>query len=1398
MKYTAHLALLIGMWLLHTEGYGQTIIASFESQSDLSKLHPGPGVEISRTTDYAALGAFSCKAVFPETGGALVLSDIEKFQQTNIESSSSDLEESLLWFIWTGEPAEVNIVITDSLERQFSQSYQLTEGANHLQVPSSEAAGVSFKKVKSIEINTAKEQVLYLDYLALDQYQPVVTKLGRWDVEYATDITTPHYNLASELATGPIKSYSISPIFDGRGIIELAQRLELDFQVTTIGRSDGAEKYGYGDFYMRRSPWYGGDSTTYNLAHNYIADDLLFSPEFDVIIWPGLHAWETYPEVVRKAILERVQNGTGLLLLYPISEQANSTLWDISPLKSIAANDAQSKVVDAEIANMPNQLDTTQWTPAEPHFITRGISFEAFPWGSMGVYPYQNNGGKVLVTSKSGNPVVAVKDYGKGRVVAMGYPERGLLPRVDDPWATGRNYPYWEYMWSLVARSVVWASDKEPGTAISAVNRTKEGIRVYLEGVPSNAEVTLQVFDDFGELEEDISRPVSQGHTQINLELSNNLHGGRHIANVQVKSDQGVLDWHAMMFYTDRVAKISAVKNARLEIPMGEKVNTSVTVATEEETAATLTARLYDNYGRLIDQSTRELLIEGSQTVDFALNSENVLTNFGKTEYMLQVDGSQEDHTSVEHFFLQPRIWDDYDVTMYHFGPNPLPGVWPAVDRQLQELNVTTLAAYTLANSKHANYKVQAQTRINGVESPDSGPDLEYYREMKKKYLETKDKMVLKRKYGLKEPEYLNAVREDLSSMVREWKKFAPSAYYIYEEPSVTRYNDALDLCFRESTLNAMRQWLKEEYPSLQKLNEQWGTDFSSWDVVIPDDYMEAQARGNYSSWADHRTFMEICWADQFKFVQEIVEEIDPGGLVQLSGTQSASSHNGYDYSRLNKYVGQMNPYDIDNQLEYHHTFNPDLKVSGQAGYGALGKDVRYDYYHHLFLKETGGSYVFWQASSLNPDLRICQSGADMKAGFDELLKRGIGKLLVAYEPENELNIAIHFSYPSVHASWIVDGEVDPGIQRNLSNTLKQFNRNRDGWVKALHDLGLGFDFVSYSSIENGDLFDKGYQVLILPMSYALSDSEVEQIDRFVKEGGIVIADALPAVMDDHAKFRSQRALAEALGIKARSYTRGELVTPDEELKLKLKRGKALEGTRRAPKMIHNQYGSGSGYLLNYFMDSYPEERLNPENTSLDRISQLFSREQLASSIRLATSSGTPVKGVEKYTFSEGNGTARLLGLLPGKGKSEQAKEIHLLLESPVHLYDIRRGKYLGEGKDFKISIQESVPEFFGLVNGRINDVHITAPSSVSQGEEIKLDIQLAGRDIDGIRSVVHIDVYNPEGERVPYYGDNRDIINGSSSYSFTTALDDASGSWKVKATEVISGTESETLVEVR
>jgi len=46
--------------------------------------------------------------------------------------------------------------------------------------------------------------------------------------------------------------------------------------------------------------------------------------------------------------------------------------------------------------------------------------------------------------------------------------------------------------------------------------------------------------------------------------------------------------------------------------------------------------------------------------------------------------------------------------------------------------------------------------------------------------------------------------------------------------------------------------------------------------------------------------------------------------------------------------------------------------------------------------------------------------------------------------------------------------------------------------------------------------------------------------------------------------------------------------------------------------LLQNKYGEGTAYLLNYFMDGYPEEKLTHNNeASLTNIRSIFDRENL-------------------------------------------------------------------------------------------------------------------------------------------------------------------------------------------
>jgi len=1341
------------------------VFASFEDEAQVEALEASQGVVLSQSTRYPTWGDKSLEVVYPPEGGVLKLVDIP---------SDWRRRGALLVFVWSMQPAELTLILRDETGGTFWKTYPVRTGANHIQVKLSRAAGVNLRRMNSIELASRHAGRFYMDYFALDRFHPILEERGRWDVDYTMKVETPHMKWGNPLDGGPIKAYLLAGVADGRGVIELAQRLQLDFKATTLGRRAGTNMYGFGDFYQQRR----GPQKGFTLAYTYIADDLLNGPEYDVILWPSIHPWDDFPKEVRENIRKRVEAGAGLILFHPRTNGSEGAdLWELSPLVHVEAGGRRTG-------------DKTLWRVTTEHYITRGVPLEAFPWGEIEALSGEV-AGELLLETENGTPVLAVKKLGQGRVVAFSYPEAGMIPRIDNIWETGLHYPYQEYLWSMVARAVVWAAGREPATAIRKTELSGNKIKVSLVDLPSPAKLSAWISNEFGEKEGKLEVELKQGQKSTTLEVPKNLSAGRHFFDLKPESEGASLDWATVVVDKEPRVSIVTIEPSSDRVNSGQDIEGKIRLRSAQKSECEVKFRLYDNYDRLIDEKKVQTTVNRDKEISFELSTKGVLTRLAKIDCEVTVGALRQDREIAEVFVLQPVVWDDFDVVMYLFGPNPLPGIWPAIDRQLRRLNVTTLSSYPISLCKHANYNVQAQTRISGQESPD-GQRRTYYNNMKKKYVETGDKMVLVREYCLNDPEYRALVKRELEKLVTPWVPFSPLSYYVYEEPSYTCYGDAVDICFSEHCMREMRKWLKEEYGSLEALNSQWGTSFSTWDEVVPDDYRQAQARGNYASWADHRTFEEKTYAECFAFVLKELHKLDPKGILLNSGTQISGSHNGCDYSRINKYTRHLNAYTGGNQLDFHRCFNPEIKISGGAGYGVFGKRVFYNFYRQLFQGCNGGAYIFWQYSSLDPDLTLCGSGRDMVPGFEELRGEGIGKLVGLATPDNH-GIAIHYSYPSIHGAWIVDGKVSERVTYNTSRTFNRFNQVRDGWVKLLKDSGLQFDFIAYSAVEQGELISKGYKTFILPMSLALSVEEVEAIRDFVAGGGTIIADALAGVMDEHCTFRKSRLLQDIFGVKLAPATREDIIAMQGEPKLELRGAKALGEQDGRPILLHNRYGKGQAFLLNYFPDSYPEEKREGRNApALKKIARVLEAAGIMPKVRLRSLTGEPVTSCERYLFN--NGTTQLLGLVPDM-EMEGPEKVRISIPKRASIYDVRNKRYLGTGFSFETEIEPGVPRLFAFVSNRIGELELEAPLKAHLGDEVEIKFKVRG--MEDLRSVAKVQVTDPLGRRVHYYGGNRDIIASKGSLSFRTALNDPRGDWVVEVIEVMSGERQRVVISI-
>ncbi|MHC4713860.1 MAG: beta-galactosidase, partial [Planctomycetota bacterium] len=939
------------------------------------------------------------------------------------------------------------------------------------------------------------------------------------DIEYTTSVETPHVPWAKPLAGGPVKAFFLPSVKGGRDYVELMQRLELDVTAVTHDRAWDLDKWGFGDFYDRRVRIW-----EYETVYGYMIDALTSDEKYDVLVLQSVNGWGFWPREARRAILERVRKGAGLVLVRPFEgEKKAPELAQVSPLVG-CPNDTVDKGGYAVIAR--KSLRSAPWQPARRHYITNNFPFDAVPYDEIAYYPYKAKG-DVIIATDSGDPIAATGKFGKGRVVAFGWYNRDLVPQHRDHakpsgglssnsdfWAGGFSRCTWryvEYIHSMLAKAVVWAArrDEDRGLSLKAAGGSSPSLRIDLKGPRESIELQAIIRNEWGSEEARISRsPEELGAGTVSLDLpAETLAAGAHLAEVIVRRDGKSVDWGTLRFDTPRRATMESITTDREIHAPADKVKATVKIAGEGGEVR-MEAAIVDAFDRITARAFRN--VTPGETVKLTLSRKGVLTPQMWVRVQITDNGRIIDERKSARLTAVP----DYDralhdaelvVAQYDRGRGDYVEV---VRRQLLKFGAT--------GGYYGYSKLLAESGAEG------GGVYWYHRapyvERKEKFLRTGDKKYLERVPCLSDPAFRRKIHDKIVKTAAKGTRYAPLSYYVQDEGSLTCYTDQYDVCFGKHTLAAMREWLKKEYRDIRRLNKQWGTKFRSWGKVVPMTLDEARTHGNLAPWADHRTFMETVFADYLKLVRDSVRELDADARVRLSGCQTSTPYSGMDYWRLHQVVEYFEAYSGGNQFEFHQSFAGPRTILGTwIGYGQKGRASKHriwdSFFHQIRLFS-----VFWEYAVVDPDFGLSGSAEDMSATWKTLHDSGVSRMLFDAERDNS-GIAVHYSFPSIHATF---GE-------------KKFDRltaARQGWLNILQQFGYQQTFLSRQQIEAGDLISRKFKALILPLSIALSPKEARAIKRFVRAGGRLIADYQTAVMDDHCTRLEAGQLDDVFGIK--------------------------------------------------------------------------------------------------------------------------------------------------------------------------------------------------------------------------------------------------------------------------
>lgn len=1220
------------------------------------------------------------------------------------------------------------------------------------------------------------------------------------------EIVTPHIKWFTPYYKKKPKVLVLMQSEGQREIVELAQRMDIDYVTATIlSPSD------------YRMGWYppASDTVLYVETEKRCMEWLenLLQCNYDLIIisnWRGYWSntdWNNLSKHAQRKILDMVQEGTGLLMIGPDKM--------FPELRDIYTKTRENK------ENVPSVMIS-------------GIPFDK-------TFPVFNK--KDIYCSS----------YGNGRVVLFDYNTKGLTPSISEGMLD--DFPkcnYWEYCYLALARAALWVCKQEPDIELNfSISKPilQENEELHLEYISQTQfpelSLELSITDETGNLEWSNTKVthIEKGHG-LQIWKIPDLKSGVHFAHIRTFQGQKIVNSAAYSFEVKpNMAIIEDIFLSNEIVKPGEEFETKVVVKRVEDNLSNnqlqVIIELSDNYQRVLNRKEYEVSFLNKvfeKQLTFKIDTPVCVIHYITVKLM---SGERIIAEKTKELYC-PSVavtWDDWEPEVWFCG-----GVLPPY-----------LQKYRMAALKNLGFKDILQSYIISTNMP-IGKNLENQRTMLKTLMRTVAQVNMTpmhlnfwsgeqtfwnwTKYKaarmtrmpcLSDPYYRRLFQQKCEVFVEDTYKYGVSRYILGDESSLGHYESSLNLCFSPYCQDAFKKWLKDKYKELSTLNTEWETDYKNWDEPEPKIEEEIKDYKNLSQWLDFRTFMDTVYCGFLQMAADTFHSIEPKIRIGISGTTPASVYNGYDWYLLMKAYGIVNTYG-DSKLQ--QSFNPDCRFQGWTGYRQEDFKLWDAAWRRFLMGEKGWAYhtddmlVLW-------DIKESPLYANLARNVISLFGNGLGKQLL-FVCEREIHpIAIHYSKPSIFASYMQ--KYTEGIPDFLEFFRKVAGGKTAGdYGKVLEDLGYQYKYLAQQQVETDELRKLKYKIFIMPLSMAISDSEANYIEKFVRDGGIVIADCMTGVMDEHGKKRGNGILDKLFGIKRDQpdkylqFDRKELSDRKINISIFEKGISVTDGIpkdfaiepkttignfqlvktselEKLPVLIEKTVGKGKVIYLG-FLGNYGS--LRRTDTSLKYLyKEIIEESGLKPEIRITDLENKDFS-CEVTCFKNQN--LQFIGLYRPledfvSEKSCSEKEVYgftercrVYLPHEYFIYDVLEGKLIGYSNNFETSITPGKGRVFAYISYRIEGLKINTADSCKPGEKLDFTIELESEGEKPGNHVFHFDVFDPDGKKVEYFAKNLVSENGTYTGKLPFSLNAQKGIWRILVNDIPSGKTSERRFEIK
>jgi len=1190
---------------------------------------------------------------------------------------------------------------------------------------------------------------------------------------------TPHVKWATPTRKGKLKTLFLLKFSMQREVVELAQRMDLDYTVIPYHYSHIRSARGNQGM-MFYYPGWEPEKEFHTALEKQEWDAVCISSRFFKLV----------PEATRKLLFERVKEGMAFIHVLP-RYVPKDTL-------AIYSGPKHSEGSAAIRANVPcDKLPEFTVDPTAERFVE-------------------------------------TLEYGKGRIVLMRYTTVLKLDSRSDvtclipanPSGVINDWPAHEYYYSLFARALHWATRSlSPApfridVAGAAGVQVGSKVAIRFSSRPGIADqVRYHLHTKSGET-------LGKGILPLNDRGAASVHSpalsrsGTAFLDAWLLKDEYVVDWGTKAFTVKSPVTEVKVNLPDEGYPAGATWPVDVQASASARTAvARLKFSATDAHGRLVFENEQPVEIAaGENRWKVSLRIEHPLTirhsiratlstelgEIGKAETALY---AQKQHTSPNLHFL---VWGS--ALRNHTGP--------VARRQLKKLNVTNYQMGAAVAGKRPVSNEYMRLRCDEILRDNFDISLQNVNWMGAWW--TKDKPNT-RTNCLDDPEYMKSIIDGIHRAFKGLEKMGLSSCSTGDEISIGRYSGFNDFCQSPHSVAAFREWLSDRYADIAALNAEWETDYKSFDEIPGVTWADVEDRANKVPWAEFRTFMETRLEKYLQTFQTECKKLLPGVKTGFDGISTLCSYNGFDWWRISGATDLMTLYRTAAAEHYLPDFYRARGVSAHTSMWQSapgGKMLPYRAWEMLF--EGMNSVDYWyEPTLLNPDHTLSDHGQGLGEAVKEL-RSGIATLILSAERQLD-PIAILYSQPSVHAATIEGFRSRPAAHH--------LNQAHYAWTHLLHDAGFDPEFISYEQLAKGYLSDTKHKALILPLCYALSDAETANIGKFVEKGGILLADASPGLYNGYCRKLPKGQLDELFGVK-RTPTEahpfpgieidlGEIgpvlnfpwspVDTNIEVMKGYMSAKARssavstitefggmliksthEQESTIPTLIRGRRGQGFTCYLNMPVWRYSEIR------GTDRGQQLVLLTGLMLNLSLDPNGINHVLPVivnnenlarELLTTKWKWGDALYAGLLratsPRSGKQEGA--LHWPKEG--YIYDVRARLLLGKQKDTKLSLTEDRPQLLAWMPYEVKGIAAaTGPKETKALSPAKFNFTVRASTGRPTHHVLRCTVIDPSGAEREHYSRNIIAKDGSGTFQLVLAVNDPTGVWKVRAEDVVSG----------